>query len=165
MMNEIISEEALHRRPYQVTVVSDGCGSMKLLREAALARGINHSYIPPWSPEDNPVEGVVNHFKADVATVLLSACAVGGALDESFVGYTSEYVCWMHERFAHSRRGDHKAPSPWHHNFGVDAQMHRAVPFGTAGRAHVSPALRSKRGAPKYKWTEPVICLGYQHMY
>ena len=105
------------------------------------------------------------HFKADVATVLLSACAVGGALDESFVGYAAEYACWMHERFAHSRRGDHRAPRPWHHNFNTGARMHRAVPFGTAGRAHVSPALRAKRGAPKYERTEPVICLGYQHIY
>ena len=164
-MNEIIVEEALHRRPYQVTVASDGCGSMRLLRDAALSRGVNHFFIPPWSPEDNPVEGVVNHFKSDVATVLLSACAVGGALDESFVGYAAEYVCWMHERFAHSRRGDHRAPSPWHHNFKTGARMHRAVPFGTAGRAHVSPALRAKRGSPKYERTEPVICLGYQHVY
>ena len=71
-------------------MASDGCGSMALLREAALGRGVNHFFVPPWSPEDNPVEGVVNHFKSDVATVLLSACAVGGALDESFVGYASE---------------------------------------------------------------------------
>ena len=46
-MSEIIAEEALHRRPYQVTVVSDGCGSMKLLWEAALAHGVNHFFVPP----------------------------------------------------------------------------------------------------------------------
>ena len=75
---------------------------MRLLHEAAFAHSISHFYIPPWSPEDNPVEGVVNHFKADVATVLLSACVVGGAIDESFVGFASEYVCWMHGHFVHS---------------------------------------------------------------
>ena len=31
--------------------------------------------------------------------------------------------------------------------------------------AHVSPALRAQRGAPKYEQTEPVLCLGYQHVY
>ena len=31
--------------------------------------------------------------------------------------------------------------------------------------AHVSPALRAKRGARKYARSEPVLCLGYQHIY
>ena len=43
--------------------------------------------------------------------------------------------------------------------------MHRRVPFGMAGRAQVSPALRSKQGLPKYERTEPAICIGYQHLY
>ena len=36
-INEVITEEALDKRPYKVTVASDGCGSMSLLRAAALA--------------------------------------------------------------------------------------------------------------------------------
>ena len=163
--DEVVAEEGLHKRPHQVTVGTDGCGSMALLRAAALARGINHYYLPPWSPSDNPVEGIVNHFKTDTATVLLSACAVGGGITEAHVGYALEYVSWMRERFAHVRRGEHASWNPWHRQFGADSRLHRAVPFGAAGMAHVSPALRAKRGAPKYERTEPVLCLGYQHVY
>ena len=77
MFDEVVAEEGLHKRLYQVTVGTDGCGSMALLRTAALTHGINHYYLPPWSLTDSPVEGIVNHFKTDTATVLLSACAVG----------------------------------------------------------------------------------------
>ena len=54
MFDEVVAGEGLHKRPHQVTVGTDGCGSMALLGAAALARGINHYYLPPWSPSDNP---------------------------------------------------------------------------------------------------------------
>ena len=114
MFDKVVAEEGLHKRLHQVTVGTDGCRSMALLRAAALARGINHYYLPPWSPSDNPVEGIVNHFKTDTATILLSACAVGGGITEAHVGYALEYVSWMRERFAHVRRGEHASWNPWH---------------------------------------------------
>ena len=86
----------------------------------------------------------MNHFKTDTATVLLLACTVGGGITEAHVGYALKYVGWTRERFAHVRRGEHTSWNPWHRQFGVDSRLHRAVPFGAAGMAHVSPALRAK---------------------
>ena len=41
-IDEVITEEALDKQPYKVTVALDGCGSMSLLRAAALKRGVDH---------------------------------------------------------------------------------------------------------------------------
>ena len=109
MIDEVVAEEGLHKRPHQDTVGMDGCGSMALLRAAALAHSINHYYLPPWLPSDNPIEGIVNHFRTDTATVLLSACAVGGGITKAHVGYACEYVAWTCERFAQVRRGEHRS--------------------------------------------------------
>ena len=48
-IDEVIQEEALDKRPYKVTVASDGCGSMSLLRAAALRRGVDHWPMPPYA--------------------------------------------------------------------------------------------------------------------
>ena len=50
-------------------------------------------------------------------------------------------------------------------NVGVPPLNHRLVPFGTPGWAYVPKELREKRGAPKYQRSEPVLMIGYQHMY
>ena len=41
----------------------------------------------------------------------------------------------------------------------------RLVPFGTAGYAFTDEQLRKARGAPKYLRAEPVVLLGFQHIY
>ena len=74
---------------------------MVLLCAAALACGINHYYLPPWSLSNNLVEGIVNHFKTDTATVLLSVCTIRGGITEAHMGYALEYVSWMREHFTH----------------------------------------------------------------
>ena len=87
---------------------------MVLLHAAALVHGINHYYLPPWSPSDNLVEGIVNRFKTDTATVLLSVCTIGGGITEAHMGYTLEYISWMCKHFAHVRHSEHVSWNPWH---------------------------------------------------
>ena len=79
--NEVVTEEGLAKRPYMVTVDTDGCRSMSLLRAAVLGCGINHVYLPPFSPADNSVEGVIN-----AATALLSAMPIGGGITSRTLG-------------------------------------------------------------------------------
>ena len=105
--SRIVTEEGLAKRPCMVTVGTNGCGSMALLCAAAMERGINPVYLPPFSLADNPVKGIMNHLKTDVAAVLLSAMAVRGGLSEAHIGYVTEYITWMRERFAHMRQGEH----------------------------------------------------------
>ena len=73
----------------------------------------------------------------------------------------------MHERFP-ADRFDGSLDflwSPWRINTGADPNMRMAVPFGCAGYAYTSEKLRARRGAPKYLRAEPIVCLGYKHMY
>ena len=62
-LDEIITEEALDKRPYKVTIGSDGCGSMVHLRNVAKERGLDHWPLPPYAYKLNPVEGAIRHFK------------------------------------------------------------------------------------------------------
>ena len=114
MFNEVVTKEGLHKQLHQVTMGTDGCGSMALLHAAALVHGINQYYLPPWSPSDNLVEGIVNHFKTDTTTILLLVCTVRGGITEAHMGYTPEYVSWMCEHFAHVRHSEHTSWNPWH---------------------------------------------------
>ena len=47
----------------------------------------------------------------------------------------------------------------------LSPRLDRAVPFGTAGYAFVHPDVRKARGWSKSVRSEPVLMLGYQHMY
>ena len=62
-----------------------------------------------------------------------------GPIDASYVQYAAEYVAYMHERFV---------------------QKH-----GTPGYAYVHPDVRKAQGWSKSVRSEPVLMLGYQHMY
>ena len=85
-INEVITEEALDKRSYKVTVTSDGCGSMSLLRAAALRCGVDHWPFPPYTWDLNIAEGAINHFKQMVSAVMLAVMVPSRPIDESFVG-------------------------------------------------------------------------------
>ena len=166
--DKLVTMESLHLRPHKVTVVTDGCGAMHgILADRALRRGIDHMPIPPYQPHLNNVEGIVGSFKADVACCLKAACVEGGPIHEAYVMACSEYVAYTRERFVPRRTIDalkSAGRSRFELNTGVPARP-GLVPFGTAGFAFVPAEMRKRRGAPKYERSEPVLCVGYQHMY
>ena len=162
---EIALQEGWNKRGHKVTVGSDGCGSMAHLRSAALELGIDHFYLPPRSPRLNPAEQAVGRFKSTVAAVLQAACMSDGPINESYVQYAAEYVSYVHERVAHQRTALGKSVSPYELNVGKPPRLDRLVPFGSAGYAFVPEELRRERGWGKSVRSEPVLMLGYQHMY
>ena len=90
----------------------------------------------------------------------------GGGIDESFVGVAAEYCAATSERYAQIRdyrRGDHR--SAFELNTGVEPDPSHMVPFAMPGHAYVPPEVRKRRGTPKYMRAEPVLMLGYQHVY
>ena len=170
--NNIITMEALDKRDYKVTISGDGCGAVGgsgngggLVRQAALDRRLDWFPLEPNRPQHNPIEGMIASFKADVASVLLPAIR-GGGIDESFVGVAAEYCAATSERYAQIRdyrRGDHR--SAFELNTGVEPDPSHMVPFAMPGHAYVPPEVRKRRGTPKYMRAEPVLMLGYQHVY
>jgi len=170
--DQIIVEESLHKRKdVRVTVGADGDGVMSLIKEVSRKRGVAYLPIPPYSYVLNMVEGAVNYLKVGVASILLSACTTDGPLTVRDVNAAAEHLCFIHERFVKARVSDNyrgvrqDLRSPWFLNTGLEAQVHKLVPWGTPGYAYVPKALRQARGTPIYRRTEPVLCYGYQHMY
>ena len=90
-LDDVITEEGLDKRPYKVTVGSDNCGSMVHLKEAALARGIDHWPLPPYAYKLNPVEGAIRHFKEMVTCSLMAAVVSGGAITEEHAPATKHW--------------------------------------------------------------------------
>ena len=144
---------------------------MSLIKEVSRKRGVAYLPIPPYSYVLNMVEGAVNYLKVGVASILLSACTTDGPLTVRDVNAAAEHLCFIHERFVKARVSDNyrgvrqDLRSPWFLNTGLEAQVHKLVPWGTPGYAYVPKALRQARGTPIYRRTEPVLCYGYQHMY
>ena len=46
-IDKVITEEALDKQPYKVTVTSNSCSSMSLLQAVALRHSIDHWPLPP----------------------------------------------------------------------------------------------------------------------
>ena len=162
--DKLVTMESLDKRPYKVTVCTDGCGSMSvLLAAAAFQRQIDHLPIPPDSPHLNLVEGMIASFKADVSACLLAACLDDGPINESFVALAADYVAYTRERFpvesSHST-----GKTRFELNTGVPPRP-GCVPFGCPGWAYIPKQHRKKRGGGKHMRTEPILCIGYQHMY
>ena len=63
------------------------------------------------------------------------------------------------------RRHHDKMMYSYELNVGVKPRLDRAVPFDTPGYAFVHPDVRKARGWIKSVRSEPVLMLGYQHMY
>ena len=78
----------------------------------------------------------------------------------------AEYVSYTRERFVPQRslKALKDERSRFELNTGV-APRPGLVPFGSAGWCFIPEGLRKRRGAPKYERAEPVLCIGYQHMY
>ena len=117
------------------------------------------------------VEGAANHFKQAVMAVLFSAYTVGGPITTRHMGHAAKFVCCAHERFMKQRRFDTCRGSsttwvpPWTLNIGTAPRFDRLPPWGSAGYGYVPKELRNARGAPKYARAEPVLLIGFQHMY
>ena len=169
--DEIVVNEALHRREIRIVVGADGDGAMRLVKEVARRRGISFLPLPPYLPHLGRVEFAVRHFKECVYSVLLPAIKKDGPVTAKHCLFAAKFVCYTleqlpKERIFKSYIGEYSVfVSPWKLNIGTQAKMSRLVPFGTAGYAFTDEQLRKARGAPKYLLAEPVIIMGYQHMY
>ena len=169
--DEIAVSEALHRRGIRIVVGADGDGAMRLVKDVARRRGISFLPIPPYSPHLGRVEFAVRHFKECVYSVLLPAMKKDGPITAMHCLFAAKFVCYTLERLPKERVfksyiGEYSLfVAPWKLNIGTAAKMARLVPFGTPGYAFTDERLRMSRNAPKYLRAEPVVMMGYQHMY
>ena len=65
---EIAVMNGVHKLPYKCTVYSDGCGSMKHVKDSTVKMGIDYVKIPPQDQSLNEAEKVCNFMWASART-------------------------------------------------------------------------------------------------
>ena len=71
----IVSQNGVHKLPYSCLVYSDGCGSMKHVRDKATQMGLNHAFVPPNEASLNEAEKVCDHAWAAARVLMLHSSA------------------------------------------------------------------------------------------
>ena len=66
----IVAREGIHKLPYSCRVYTDGCGSMKHVRDTASSLGIDHQFIPPHQQSLNEAEKVADTIWADARAAI-----------------------------------------------------------------------------------------------
>ena len=92
---DLMIKNGVHLLDYPRVVYTDGCGSMNILRDAAIKIGINHIFIPPHEQSLNEAERIADRAFA-AARINMAAT---GALPTQFA-MALDHVCYMKTRMA-----------------------------------------------------------------
>jgi hypothetical protein len=68
--SKMMSMNGVHQLPYSCLMLTDGCGSMAHVQEAAVRQGISHQYVPPHEQSLNEAESICNFTWDDASTVM-----------------------------------------------------------------------------------------------
>ena len=102
---EIAVINGVHKLPYKFTVYSDGCESMKHVKDSAIKMGIDYVKIPPRDQSLNEAEKVCNFMWAAARTHLIKT---GAPL--SLMPYAVEYAMYVDLRMATTASRNHLTP-------------------------------------------------------
>ena len=102
---EIAVINGVHKLPYKCTVYSDGCGSMKHVKDSAIKMGIDYVKIPPRDQSLNEAEKVCNFMWAASGTHLIKTWA-----PRSLMPFAVEYAMYVDLRMATTASRTHLTP-------------------------------------------------------
>ena len=102
---EILTVCGAHKLPYLCTLYTDGCGSMKPVREIAIRMGLNHMFVPPHTQSLNDSEKVVDRVFASARTHMIQSNA-----PLELFGDCVEYVCYTDAYMATNALRGHLTP-------------------------------------------------------
>jgi hypothetical protein len=156
---KIVVMNGVHKLPYQCTVYSDGCGSMKHVEIAAVLMGINHVYIPPHEQSLNEAEKIFHTIWDDAAAIMHRAQAPSYLFAEAV-----SYAMYVDLRSATTKSRDFVTPYEMIKGAAPDIQhLHR---FYTASFV-CTPRQKRKALAKKgvIGRAEAGRLLGYQSPY
>ena len=101
----IVAREGIHKLPYHCRVYTDGCGSMNHVRDAAVALGIDHQFIPPHQQSLNEAEKVCDSIFAETRAVMEHHNA-----PDRWFSLMVDYAIYTDIRTATSANRDWKTP-------------------------------------------------------
>ena len=87
-LREILSMNGVHKLPYSCLVYSDGCGSMRHVKIAAVTMGLQHAYIPPHEQSLNEAEKICLVTWDDAAALMIRADGISSCLFNQAVSYS-----------------------------------------------------------------------------
>jgi len=134
---QIAVMNGVHKLPCKCTVCSDGCGSMKHVKDSAIKMGTNCVKIPPRDQSLNEAEKVCNFMWAAARTHLVKT---GAPL--SLMSCAVEHAMHVDLRMATAASRNHLTP----HEMicGEQPFIDHIRPFFTTSHVHASKARRKK---------------------
>ena len=102
---KIVSEFGVHKLDYHCRVLSDGCGSMRHVEEAAGVCGVDHAYIPPHQQSLNEAEKMADQSFASTRALMTHSKA-----PDNMFGKALEYVLYTDFRTATTESRGWKTP-------------------------------------------------------
>ena len=104
-MAEIIAQQGIHKLPYPCRLFTDGCGSMKPVRELVLKMGLGHTYVPPHKQSLNDAEKVVDRVWASARTHIMHTNS-----PMKFFADCCEYVVYIDQYMSTNAARDNLSP-------------------------------------------------------
>ena len=87
---QIVIQNGIHLLTYPRTLYTDGCGSMKLVRDKSIVLGSNNVFIPPYTQSLNEAERIADRAFAAGRTHLASTNAL-----PTHMALVVDMVCYM----------------------------------------------------------------------
>lgn len=103
--SRVVAMNGVHKLPYKCRVMTDGCGSMVHVAEAAARMGIDHAYVPPHQQSLNEAEKVADQMWAAARALLLHSNA-----PESMFSKAVDYAMYVDLRTATTASRGWKTP-------------------------------------------------------
>lgn len=72
-LHQIIVQNGVHLLDYPRILYTDGCGSMRPVRDKAILMGINHHFIPPYDSSLNQAENICDRAWAAARTHIMDS--------------------------------------------------------------------------------------------
>ena len=136
MFREIAVMDGIHKLPYHCRIWTDGCGSMKGVKEAAIRMGIDHAYTPPREPSLNEAEKVCNNMWAAARSHLATSRAPSN-LFALAVGYS------MYMDLRTATTASRKWKTPFELIKGFQPGIHKLHRFHTQSFVNVPKSKRT----------------------
>ena len=156
-MSEIIAMTGAHKLPYSCTLYTDGCGSMKPVRQLVMKMGIAHIFIPPHMQSLNEAEKVVDRAFAATRTHMLNS---GAPL--FLFGDCLEFVIYIDAYMATNPKRGYLTPLELEHD--EIPSVHHLIPWFTkcVVAAPKQKRLKLKKGGDVLSTGEPGRFIGWQ---
>jgi hypothetical protein len=157
---KIIINNQIHLLPYERTIYTDGCGSMRHVRDRAVTMGINHVFIPPYDQSLNEAERIADRAFATARTHLVSTGAT-----EAHTALAVDHACYMKLRMATTAKRGYL--TPYEIIKGVKPNIAHCMPFFI--KVHVTvpkeKRIKLKKEGKGHLRAEDGYLVGYQDIW